>query len=301
MSGKGDEKIKLSMNIWPFLIAISMATSLALVGCSDHTVYAFPTHNEQLPTDWGRIGDHIMVELAVENGCLRAKGPSPSYLLVWPEGFTLVGRGISDSDGAFKARIGDTVRFSGRLIDPKSDLGREVADMTPDECPGPYYLVGDEVSLMQGYEPTIVSIPGSSLYFQRRETRKWKGMHEDTLEGPGTFRMELEGDCLMLTSGYGRGHVALWPAGFHPRIGEGGVVEVRNGGGQTIARVGDRVSVRGGERAYVPECGVKGWYAKEPRNADLPVAFPRHDRERPGLDYARGNLNMQNGCMYIRA
>ena len=119
--------MKLRMNtVRPFLAAIAM--SLALTACLGRTptVDVFPTHQEQLPTDWGRVGDHIMVDLVVENGCLRAKGPSPSYLLIWPEGFTMNrvdgSIHVSDRGDGAVALVGDTVRFSGRLIDPKSDL-----------------------------------------------------------------------------------------------------------------------------------------------------------------------------------
>ena len=77
-------------------------------------VKVFPTHSEPLPTDWGRHKasrnqNHILVELAVEEGCLRASGfeannqPRPSYLLIWPAGYETVQENdevhITDSSG----------------------------------------------------------------------------------------------------------------------------------------------------------------------------------------------------------
>ncbi len=264
---------------------------------------AFPLHNEPLSTDWGR-GDHIMVDLVVEDGCLRTQGPSPSYLLIWPDGFTQSDDRISDRSGAFVARVGDKARFSGRPIRPNSDHAHEIANSVPEKCTGPYYLVGDDVTAIGPDEPEVVSVPGSSLYFPRRKTQKTTSwVVEDTLElASEPLGLILDKDCLIVN--HGKKGVLQWPAGFYPHIGEDGVIEVRNGGGRTVARVGDRLRMRGNvtsEGVYVPECEAWLGYVSSVRNIDLPVVFPQHQGEWNAFaNRIEGYLEVHNGCMYIR-
>ena len=280
-------------------------------------VKAFPTHNEPLPTDWGyrhpSLGHHIMVELVIEDGCLRALGyegfnnePIPSYLLVWPDGFKWWEEEdtihISDQMGIVVARVGDMVRFSGRLIDSDSDLAREIEDRVSEKCAAPYYLIGDDVSVIRSDESNIVSLPGSDLYFIRNKTWKLTGGFLDTLEPfSGPFQMTMEGDCLFITeANHSERYVPLWPAGFYPHIGKDGEIEVRNGGGRTIARVGDRLYMRGSEGRNVPECGARMRSTRIISNRDLPVTFPQHEEESPGNDRIDGKLQVRNGCIYIK-
>ena len=76
----------------PVFIGICLL-AMACGGSTDQ-VEAFPTHDEPLATDWG--DDHFMGELVVRDGCLRVVGdtdindprPPPSFLLVWPAGFS---------------------------------------------------------------------------------------------------------------------------------------------------------------------------------------------------------------------
>ena len=279
-------------------------------------VKVFPTHNEPLTTDWGyrhpSLGHHIMVELVIEDSCLRTLGyegvnnePIPSYLLVWPDGFKWWEEEdaihISDQMGIVVARVGDMVRFSGRLIDSDSDLAREIEDRMSEKCAPPYYLIGDDVSAVGPDEPDIVSVPDSDLYFIRTKTQKLTGGFLDTLEPfSGPFWMTLDGNCLFITDeDHSERYVPLWPAGFYPHIGKDGEIEVRNGGGRTIARFGDRLYMRGSERRYVSECDARMWATRIISNRDLPVAFPQHEEESPGNDRIDGNLQVRNGCMYI--
>ena len=296
-------KVYLYLDVLTLLIALS----ISLVACGGQG-YAdtFPTHAEPLPTDWGR-GDHIMVDLVVEDGCLRANGPSPSYLLIWPEDFTLSQTSdpsiIYDRDGRSAVRVGDMVRFSGRLIDPDSDHAREIADSVPKKCPGPYYLVGDEVNAIPSDESEIVSVPRSSLYFQRKKTRKWKGPVEDTLELPsGPFELIQDGSCLVINYS-GEKVLPQWPAGFYPRISEDGVIEIRNGGGRTIARVGDKLLMRGTTLggSHIPECDARLWNVKDVRNTSLSIVFTKYDGERdyPVSNSIKGYMEARNGCLYI--
>ena len=307
--------------------------SVFLIACFDgreQTVVAFPTHNEPLPTTWRIPGftQAIVADLVLENGCLRALGglgpndndPSnapPSYLLVWPDGFTWREEGgairVSDRAGVFVAHVSDMVRLSGRLIDPDSDLGREIEDGVPTNCVGPYYMVGDEVSAIGPDEPEVISIPGSALYFLRRKSYKLATGLVSTADMISSFPRELllEGDCLLLSGqlNHSGRQMVVWPPGFYPHIGEDGVVEVRNGGNRTVARVGDGLLMRGVKspagKILAQRCGVElVWNVTEIRNADFPLIFPQHQEERDTSgrvrpDFLDGEVRAQNGCIYI--
>lgn len=97
--------------------------------------------------------------------------------------------------------------------------------------------------------------------------------------------MELfvENDCLLLgdRDADGERHVVRWPPGYHPHIGEDGVLEVRNGGGRTIGRVGDRLRIRGTGGGALPECNSSWLGAIQVSNDDYPLVFNEHDSSRP--------------------
>ena len=262
----------------------------------------------------------------LEEGCLRARGgegrspgsgPAPSFLLIWPDGFTWIeDRGnvsISDLSGLHVARVGDTVRFSGRVVDADSDFALEIASGTAGSCVGPYYIVGDEVSAIGQNEPEKLSVPRSTLHFQRSKTRMLTTDMVVTLEGfSDPMELELHGDCLLVSSAAKPSdrNLVVWPAGFHPHVGDDGVLEVRNGGGRTVAHVGDRLYLRGRKSAAegpnFEQCGVSSqWMVDNLRNADFPIVFSQHDESRDDSgrvkpDLIEGKMIPQNGCMYIK-
>ena len=61
------------------------------------------------------------------------------------------------------------------------------------------------------------------------------------LTAAGFGELVLDGPCLKLDGE----HTIIWPAGFTPHV-EDGVVQVRNGAGRTIAKVGDEIAGGGG-------------------------------------------------------
>ena len=224
----------------------------------DARVVRFPQHNDPLITDRG--WRYLLGALELTNGCLRVRpfphvntliGDPDSYLMMWPSNFSVseeVGdvRVIDDS-GIITARVGDTLRVSGGRW-RNEDVPQELLESVPEECReyGYYWKVGDEVSALGPDEPTTVSVPGSTLHFPRSRTRV------DTGGGSGVAlkvaRIEgelvLVGNCLRIDGEYS--HIIVWPPGFTPHI-EDGVVEVHNGGGKTIVRVGDYLVAGGGE------------------------------------------------------
>ena len=92
-------------------------------------------------------------------------------------------------------------------------------------------------------EPLEISPPHSTIYFPRQKTLRVPIARWDA-ETEG--RLILDGDCLRLQDDevlppYS---IVVWPPGFTPHI-ERGEVQIRNGGGRTIARVGDELVLSG--------------------------------------------------------
>ncbi len=258
-------------------------------------------------------------ELIVVDGCLRVRRyPDPTYpdqnpvplLLVWPENFTLTTKGdstqIINGAGLIAARVGDDVRFSGHGICSEgwcgiTDIGEiDLLQPLPEGCPGPYWIVGEEVSSVGPDEPTVVSIPGSTLFFPRQKSIKAAGVERMTALIGG--ELLLDGDCLRVGRMNDRypDPAIVWPAGFAPHI-EDGVVRVRNGAGRTVARVGDEIGMGGGEvsasfvsELYYPgmseRCPGKFWIAgsvRHPSKYEIIVENRRKDAVAVYIDKSR--------------
>lgn len=280
----------------PFLLALVI--SLGLAGCNglppqaDHSPQSgvsFPQHDEPLETDRG--GEYLFGKLIARDGCLRldysdSNLPDYTLLLVWPPGFSVNVSDDSirviDKTGQIVAHVGDDVRFSGRLITEDvlflANRNKPVSEWPPRwrrqlaewqqkerewqqrfsvECPGPFLIVGDEVSVVGPDEPTLVSAPGSTVFLVREKSRK--GPKSLIAIGHGPRELVLDGDCLRLRyeGDDHPGHLVSWPAGFTPHV-EDGEVEIRNGGGKTVARIGDMIESVGGvshdENPYSARC-----------------------------------------------
>ena len=197
-----------------------------------HHDIAFPVHQEPLATDWGHTAP--LGELIDQDGCLRLarhNRSDRSTLLVWPPGYSLyiawTHVSVLSPSGRVAARVGDTVRVSG-MPAPKT-----WADASDLDCPGPYFLVGDDVSVVEQDEPSVVELPGSTLYFPRGE--RYTGLERELMLHRG--RVGLSGNCLLLDQ-TNPPRLVVWPPGFWPHIGEHGL-EVRNSGGEVVARPGD--------------------------------------------------------------
>lgn len=92
-------------------------------------------------------------KLILMNGCLRLKGSDSDigYLLVWPaELFTPNIKNnqiqILDKDSKVVARGGQKVHMSGGEVRVINLLSEYVQRQVPSHCPGPFWVVGLEVS-----------------------------------------------------------------------------------------------------------------------------------------------------------
>lgn len=61
-------------------------------------------------------------------------------------------------------------------------------------------------------------------------------------------RLVVENSCLRLKPIIGNSYLLIWPYGYSVHL-EGKVIEVINGNGKIVARVGDTITVGGGEAA----------------------------------------------------
>ena len=215
-------------------------------------VVMFPQHDAPLGTDNG--GNYHAGRLVLNEGCLRievppdANGPGRASLLIWPSGFALnVERGvvrIVDSDGEIAASVGDHIRLSRATVSYQEATDQGLLRGMSEDCAGPFYLVGDEVTVFDpDNEPTELRLSDPDLLFPRQRTIIATGRSQMVAEGVG--ELVLDGNCLRLARGDGHGYTIIWPAGFTPHVDQG-MVQVRNGAGRTIAKVGDRIAGGGG-------------------------------------------------------
>lgn len=91
----------------------------------------------------------VMGELMLTNGCLRVNDiDGESVLLIWRPGFsTRMNQGVVqviDSTGQVAASVGDFVAVGGGF--DSNPTGYGLAEPLPEECPGPYWLVGESIN-----------------------------------------------------------------------------------------------------------------------------------------------------------
>ena len=307
-------------------VPIILALIPLIIGCQivqAPIVDTFPLHSEPLATDWG--GEYKMGKLVLEGRCLRMQAITdlshkedfiPSFLPVWPEGFswkrTESSVAIISASGQKVAQVGDYVRLSGDAVRLGSHREKQVVESLNTDCEAPFYLVGDDVTVIVADEPEIVSVANSDIYFRRVKTEERGFISEAEPAYPYSrtpSTLALEDGCIVLVDPDGEKYVPEWPAGFTPHL-ENGLLEVRNGGGRTIAKLGDRLRRRGyiaqeseGE-LYVSECEARLLVVLGVINADLPFAFLKHgDRWKPEAEHTkdslRGTVDVRNGCLHI--
>ena len=148
-----------------------------------------------------------------------------------------------DDEGMSVALVGDTVRLGGGTYWYQDYIPEELEKKIPEECQGPYYLIGDEVSVVLKNEATVVPLQGSSLWFPR--TKTWGGGPDPArplAPPPSDQTLTLDGDCLRIGK---EGPALIWPSGFYPELTQEGVV-VRNGAGRVVAVVGQLMKLDSG-------------------------------------------------------
>ena len=210
---------------------------------------AFPQHKDQHQTYTTGLPEYIEGRIQVYRGCIYIRnGDIP----VWPSDFTMrLEDGhvrILDESGNVVGADGQESVLAGRRVDAADPLGKEISRTLPLACPpGNFWIVGDEISeLKERARRTIVPLEGSSLIFARQVPGTWSDELSISTEG----ELILDGDCLRIDDE--ERHMTIWPPLFAPHM-ENGQIEIRDGDGGTVARVGDRLEMTGfGSRLMRP-------------------------------------------------
>ena len=317
------------------VILASLLVALSAVVCSggqgnvggegrseDANVVMFPQHDAPLKTDRG--GRNGVVKLVLDGGCLRADYPtlavdpslrhriSISALLVWPETFTLSTEDgvvrVVDANGGIAARVGDHVRITYADVSFQEARDQGLIHGLSEDCPGPYWLAGDEVAAISLDGPSILLLSDPELHFPLQGTIL--GEHE-SLTAEASGELVLDGHCLRLKSADLPSRLIFWPSGFTPHVYRG-VVHVRNGAGRIIAQVGDRI-VMGGAAAYYgnyytdktigPKCGGPTWASNSIYVLpDVDIYFPKQDgtlATDDGMERYVGKLVLDRRCLMV--
>ena len=93
----------------------------------------------------------LLGKLTAADGCLYVddSNSDTSYLLVWPPDFTLSIEADSvllfNGTGEVVARVGEELSISGGEVKSVRFLDEQVRESLPADCPGPYWIVGDQV------------------------------------------------------------------------------------------------------------------------------------------------------------
>ena len=267
----------------------------------------FPRHNAPLGTDRGE--QYLAGKLVVEEGCLRVEVPARganlpvSRLAIWPSSFTFEEESgtvrILDGLGRTSAQVGDLIRLSRAAVTYQQARDQEFSVEGVGHCTEPSFWVGDEVTVFDPEnEATELRLSDPDVLFLRQNTVMAVNRAFPTAAGIGD--LVLDGSCLRLKGEYNINTI-IWPAGFTPRV-EDGVVEVRNGAGRTIARVGDEIAGGGGyyEGGH-GECAGEVFRVYEIKVLpDVDIYFPRQDGTlATGLVYERviGELVVNGKCL----
>ena len=212
---------------------------------------AFPTHDYPLGTDTGE--DYFAGQLVLKDGCLLVEVTSAptalgaSRLVIWPSSFSLEANSgtakVVDGHGRVIVQVGDHVRLSwAKLASLEAQRSVLVTGM-PEHCPpGRIFAGGDVTAFDPRDEVTELRLSDPEVLFLRQETVM--SAEREFLAAAGVGELILDGPCLRIKGEYNTNTV-IWPPGFSPHV-EDGVVQVRNGAGQTIARVGDEIAGGGG-------------------------------------------------------
>ena len=139
----------------------------------------FPQHDAPLGTDDG--GSYWAGQLILDDGCLRVEvppdvnGSGGSSLLIWPSGYTLSAEDrvvrVADGNGRVAAHVGDHIRLSRATVSYKEARDQSLIQGLPEDCAGPHFLVGDEVTAFDpDNEPRELRLSDPDVFFPRQRT-----------------------------------------------------------------------------------------------------------------------------------
>ena len=199
----------------------------------------FPQHPDGKRTYTSALPDHIKGRLQVSRGCIYIRNGT---IPVWPSDFSLSVDDdlvqVLDESGNVVAVDGKEAFLAGREVRAEDPAGKQISATLPLACPpGNFWIVGDEIGdLKEASGRRIIPLEGSSLIFPRQSPGHWRDDLSISTEG----ELLHEGDCLRVDDA--ERHMIIWPPLFTPNLSNG-VVEIRDGDGLPVARVGDRLEL----------------------------------------------------------
>ena len=202
---------------------------------------AFPQHRDGKRTYTTALPNHIEGRLQAYEGCIYIRNGT---IPVWPSDFTMTLEDglvlVIDESGNVVGVDGQEAVLAGYEVSAEDPEGRRISATLPLACPpGNFWIVGDEIGeLKERAGLRIVPLEGSSLIFHRQLPGFWS----DELSISTVGELVHEGDCLRLNDA--ERHMIIWPPLFTPHM-LNGLVEIRDGDGMNVARVGDRLEMTG--------------------------------------------------------
>ena len=191
------------------------------------------------------VMDALLIgKLVVVEGCLRVNTSysDTGYLLVWPPDFRLSTENdtiqVLNGAGQVVARVGDEVDIGGGEVRYLERLDEYVRQQLPPDCSGTYWIVGDVDNPAEA-----TSESGPTIFFPQ----------QPPVEGEREMMTAMIGGQLRLGDGClraGAGHLLVWPPGWSLST-ENDRIEILNGTGQVVARVGEEVRMSGGEVPFI--------------------------------------------------
>ena len=274
----------------------------------------FPKHDFPPGTDYG--GHYFAGKLILEEGCLLVEvpynpndAPWSTRLVVWPSSFSLEEDSgtvrVLDGQGRMVAQVGDHLRLSWAEVKYDEDIRQELSNILPEQCPEGHILAGGDITAFNPRkEATEFRLSDPEVLFIRQKTVMSAEMIFLTASGYGD--LVLEGPCLRIRNDQHPGTVSnvVWPPGFSPHV-EDGVVEVRNGAGQVITKVGDEIVGGGGYRkSKHKECPGEAFHIHSIRVLpDVPVYFPKwYEGIKKGqVEFShKGELALDGKCLGVK-
>src|SRR5258706_5805800 len=140
-------KIQMHESIWITVLLIFATGCSKNIGVT-HTPTLFFPQQKETPN---AIMDALLVgKLMLVNDCLRVNDENNnSFLPIWPQGFSArLNDGIIevvDENDQLIAQVDDNLRIGGGEMPGQSIKGYTLQPL-PDNCPGPYWIVGDKIT-----------------------------------------------------------------------------------------------------------------------------------------------------------
>ena len=211
---------------------------------------AFP---RQKPTEGFRESMLALLigTLRLEDACLQVQPLGGGVILpIWPPEFTLRSEGeqvlVIDGEGQVAARAGEEVYMAGGYVGVSDEW---VLQQIPAACRGEYFVVGNEVRPNLRHDSDLFALDVISDTARTVLFLRYKSALDEQVTEAASLAGKLvayDGSrCLQLQTDWGPGVVTLlWPPDWSLRASDSEVVVV-DGTGQTVAQVGDEVSLRG--------------------------------------------------------